>query len=246
MTLSVQTKANRANAQKSTGPSSQNGKAIVGKNAIKHGIHSQVPILSHEDPQVFETLTEELYEELAPATTMEREMVDRIIMTLIRQRRLREAETASIQLSIDQSTPPKAKKFRIDDQYETLEKELKAIDYQINRCTPKALKEKAPHVYANVYAEPRESLSAAQAFTANILFQSLLNKVNLYTQEKSAVRHHQQNEAHLRACQLLPNTPEMHFLTRYQVQLDHELIRLLKLYHNLQAQRQQREVIVVD
>ncbi len=41
MTLSAQTKANRQNAKKSTGPKSKEGKAIVSKNAVTHGAYVQ-------------------------------------------------------------------------------------------------------------------------------------------------------------------------------------------------------------
>lgn len=41
MTLSAQTKANRLNSKKSTGPKTSEGKAVVSKNAISHGAYAQ-------------------------------------------------------------------------------------------------------------------------------------------------------------------------------------------------------------
>ncbi|MBN1506445.1 MAG: hypothetical protein JW955_06345 [Sedimentisphaerales bacterium] len=38
MTMEAQIAANRANAQKSTGPRTKTGKAIVPQNAVKHGL----------------------------------------------------------------------------------------------------------------------------------------------------------------------------------------------------------------
>ena len=252
MTLSLKTKTNRANAQKSTGPISANGKAAIKKNAIKHGIHSQIPILDHEDPQLFEELTKEIYIELAPATIMEREMADRIIMTLIRQRRLRTAEAATIQLSIDQIEAPSPKQFRVDDALEILEKELQLLNYQINPYQPELIKAKAPHVYPNLFTpESNEGLPQKEiddrAQNASLLFDLLVTKVDIYSHQKAIATKQQQDEANLRARQLVPNSPAMHFLTRYQVQLDNELTRLLNLYHALQTKhhyREEREVIL--
>jgi len=49
-----QLKANRENAKKSTGPKSKEGKAITSKNAIKHGILSNVTVLPVEEERVFQ------------------------------------------------------------------------------------------------------------------------------------------------------------------------------------------------
>ncbi len=38
MSTKAQTKANQKNAQKSTGPKTVEGKAVVSQNAVKHGL----------------------------------------------------------------------------------------------------------------------------------------------------------------------------------------------------------------
>jgi hypothetical protein len=50
MTTERQQAANESNAQLSTGPTSADGKAVVAKNAVRHGIMCQVPVLPGEDP----------------------------------------------------------------------------------------------------------------------------------------------------------------------------------------------------
>ena len=49
MTTARQIVANRRNARKSTGPRTPAGKAIVRKNALKHGLLSREVILPDED-----------------------------------------------------------------------------------------------------------------------------------------------------------------------------------------------------
>ena len=49
MATEKQLKANRANARKSTGPRSMEGKTMASKNSLKHGLLSQEIILQNED-----------------------------------------------------------------------------------------------------------------------------------------------------------------------------------------------------
>ncbi|MGZ8955040.1 MAG: hypothetical protein ACXW0Q_10220 [Methylovulum sp.] len=100
MTTSViQLKANQANAQKSTGPVTAEGKQIVANNALKHGLFSRHLILSDENPQDYQLLLDGLQTELNPVGTLEQSLVERIAVSLWRQRRLVRSETAHIDLS---------------------------------------------------------------------------------------------------------------------------------------------------
>ena len=49
----AQMAANRANAQKSTGPRTEEGKAISSQNALKHGVYSRSDILDGEFQEAF-------------------------------------------------------------------------------------------------------------------------------------------------------------------------------------------------
>ena len=49
MTTEAQIEANRANAQKSTGPRTPEGKATVAQNAVKHGLLARTAVLHGED-----------------------------------------------------------------------------------------------------------------------------------------------------------------------------------------------------
>ena len=53
MATQAQIDANRANAQKSTGPRTAEGRAAVRQNALKHGLTSMSPVAPGEDPAEF-------------------------------------------------------------------------------------------------------------------------------------------------------------------------------------------------
>ena len=62
MTSDKQIEANRRNARKSTGPRTQEGKARVGNNAVKHGLLSQDVLVPGEDGAALQELSERLRE----------------------------------------------------------------------------------------------------------------------------------------------------------------------------------------
>ncbi|MDD5410920.1 MAG: hypothetical protein PHF31_05825 [Methylobacter sp.] len=98
-TSEIQIKANQTNAQKSTGPVTEEGKQIVANNALKHGLFSKHLVLSDENPENYQLLFDGLQTELKPVGTLEQSLVERIAVTLWRQRRLIRSETAHIELS---------------------------------------------------------------------------------------------------------------------------------------------------
>jgi hypothetical protein len=93
MTSDKQTRANRRNALKSTGPKTPEGKAAVRMNALKHGLLSQEILLPGEDEEALRELGERLRNELQRAGELENLLVDRIISAYWRLRRLGRVET---------------------------------------------------------------------------------------------------------------------------------------------------------
>jgi hypothetical protein len=100
MTSNAQVRANQQNAQKSTGPKSLDGKQKVGGNRITHGILSTKLLLVGEDGQDYQALLGDLQVQLRPVGVLELSLVEKIAVTLWRQRRLVGAETASIELEL--------------------------------------------------------------------------------------------------------------------------------------------------
>lgn len=94
----IQIEANRNNARKSTGPKTARGKQTVANNALKHGLFARQLLLADEDPEEYRSLADDLQAGLQPVGALELSLVERITVTLWRQRRLVRAETAVIEL----------------------------------------------------------------------------------------------------------------------------------------------------
>jgi hypothetical protein len=79
MATENQIRANRINAEKSTGPKSENGKAISSQNALKTGIDAKSEIIRLENPADHAELTAAFHTRFAPATPEELSLVDALI-----------------------------------------------------------------------------------------------------------------------------------------------------------------------
>ena len=71
MSTESQIKANRRNAQKSTGPKTAEGKAIVAQNALKHGLFAHGNVIQCEKQADFDCFRDELLASLAPVGGVE-------------------------------------------------------------------------------------------------------------------------------------------------------------------------------
>jgi hypothetical protein len=92
MTSDKKAQANRHNALKSTGPKTPEGKASVRHNALKHGLLTQEVLLPEEDEEALRELDERLRAELQPEGEMEDLLVEQIVATQWRLRRMRRVE----------------------------------------------------------------------------------------------------------------------------------------------------------
>jgi hypothetical protein len=99
-----QTAANQANAKLSTGPKSIEGKQAVSGNRTTHGILSTRLFLADESPEEYQTLLDGLQVQLRPVGALELSLVERIAVSLWRQRRLVNAETAAIAIGMSPAT----------------------------------------------------------------------------------------------------------------------------------------------
>ena len=92
MATAAQINANRANAQKSTGPRSVEGKSASRFNALKHGIDAASIVIPGEDPADYDSLVAQYLHEYRPQSASESFHVDTMIRADWQKRRLETVE----------------------------------------------------------------------------------------------------------------------------------------------------------
>jgi hypothetical protein len=92
MATPAQITANRANAQKSTGPRSVEGKSASRFNALKHGIDAASIVIPGEDPADYDALAADYHCDLHPQSTSEAFNVQTMLRADWQKRRLQRVE----------------------------------------------------------------------------------------------------------------------------------------------------------
>jgi hypothetical protein len=98
MTSEAKIAANRRNALKSTGPKTERGRERARLNALRHGMTAKQLVARDEDFGDFARFNEELRGTLAPTDPVEEQLVERIVVSAWRLRRLWRAEAGVIQV----------------------------------------------------------------------------------------------------------------------------------------------------
>ena len=113
MSTKAQTKANRQNAQKSTGPQTAEGKAVVSQNAVKHGLFAAEAVIKGENPADYEAYHDQFLAEWKPVGMVESMLAERVISLWWRLQRVERMQNQAIDHLIeDQITDPKARRKR--------------------------------------------------------------------------------------------------------------------------------------
>jgi hypothetical protein len=103
MATDKQIQSNRNNAQASSGPRTEEGKARVSQNALKHGLLARDAVLPGEDPAEFEAQLAALEADIQPGDALERELVRQIADAQWRMRRLVRLETGYLAAALDET-----------------------------------------------------------------------------------------------------------------------------------------------
>jgi hypothetical protein len=101
MTSLRQIDANRRNARKSTGPTTEEGKHRSRRNAVRHGLTAETVIEVLEDPADYKAFELSVTADFDAQTAVERELVLRLASLLWRLRRATAIETGLLQIQSD-------------------------------------------------------------------------------------------------------------------------------------------------
>jgi hypothetical protein len=114
MASEKQIAANRRNAQKSTGPRTDAGKARSRLNAVTHGLNAHVETLPDEEKAEFEQRVTAWSAALQPCTAYEEELVRRAVSLSWRLDRADRAQAALIADSVDEAAEAEIRQKRED------------------------------------------------------------------------------------------------------------------------------------
>jgi hypothetical protein len=98
MATQAQIDANRRNAQKSTGPQSEEGKAKSSQNALKLGLFTEQILLPGEDGEQLQRLRDGIFARLRPADALEEIYAERVVVSSWRLRRALAGELRTFEL----------------------------------------------------------------------------------------------------------------------------------------------------
>jgi hypothetical protein len=114
MSTESQIQANRRNSQKSTGPRSAEGKSVVAKNAVKHGLFALETLIKGENKEDFDLFHEQILAELNPAGAVETMLAERIVSLGWRLMRIVRIQDQVFDVMIEKDEPsPMQKKINL-------------------------------------------------------------------------------------------------------------------------------------
>jgi hypothetical protein len=107
MTTEAKLIANRLNALRSTGPRTEEGKAVASQNSVKHGLLAESDVISSENQADFDLYRQQLLDELSPVSPMESILAERIVTLSWRLKRAGRFQNQAIDtLNADQTNDP--------------------------------------------------------------------------------------------------------------------------------------------
>jgi hypothetical protein len=259
MATVAQIRANRANAQRSTGPKTADGKAVVGANALRMGLRSARLFVEGEDPQEFQALCADLDAALRPVGAVEIALAERIAVALWRQRRLVKAEAAAIDLErrpaeiardVKRTQRGALGESIASDNLQPFDEEeaswcpdvLVEID-GLEEISLATLAQRAPLVHAQLLSD-----AAGEDEDPATHVSSLENGLTTYVADLATSCRKQLTEAEqrpqvlalaeqLRARRLVLPVPQLEAIARYQTTLDNQLYKALRAFRDAQEWR---------
>lgn len=129
---------NRANAQHSTGPRTEEGKRRSSRNALGHGLTAQTAVLPDEDPEAYNAHCRSFFDEYHPETATETHLVQELADTSWRLRRIPLLEAGLLSHAANPPSEEAAMAFDIVDAHQALAR-LSLHSARLSRQFQKAL-----------------------------------------------------------------------------------------------------------
>ena len=251
--------ANQNNAGLSTGPRTDTGKAVSSSNATRHGIFSAQLILQDEEPEEFRELVAALQADLRAVGALESTLMERIAVTIWRQRRLVQAETAKLELARrDAEIADKVgreldlghfSRPQVDD--------LEALDpYHVQWCRdvvdegcalrqidPETLEAQAPLIHAQLTEEAEEDNETINEYLSDYEngLTGYIDRLMEWCRDELTKAERRPEllavAAQVRARGLILSRHDLELLARYQTTLDNQLYKALRAYQQMQEWR---------
>ena len=271
MATDAQIRANQQNAQKSKGPTSIEGKKKSSMNAVTHGIFSKIAILPGEDEVFIQKLREYILATYQPQDTMERCLVDRISIAMLRQVRLCHAEAAKLRMSMRPEILAESlsqilrhstiRRFKGDDLSDEMESNYQFYLKVIEELKPYPLIDNLPSLgliertmhktfvllknkandYQMSWEKFREDLN--QILKA---LREIKKEANNYVASNQDIHVAHGLLEDMQIIHRIPHGVEITLMTKYQVQLDNDLYRameVLKKYRDNKAKLIEGELV---
>jgi hypothetical protein len=220
MTSQRQLEANQANAKRSTGPRTLDGRARSRMNAVKHGLTAKYIVIGDEDPDEFEALRADLESDFQPSTRLEYELVDRLAGLLWRLRRVPGVEAALV-------------KARQVEAWQNSE-QVEWLKYEARRRCNKS------------FGSDDAALDAMMDGTYDARLRKFLEEVQAEDSEQEVADSDREQETGLLMLIIdVENGDALGKLTRYEAGLMNALTRTRQLLHLHQAERNATKVISV-
>jgi len=126
--------ANRANAKKSTGPKTEEGKKRSSLNALRHGLTGQVSLMTDEDRAAHDAFSKGIIDDLKPVGAMELQLAQRIATDSWRINRLAAFEDNIYCMWHDTNLPNESNHPQIDTAFSQTQTFLQKSD-ELNRLS---------------------------------------------------------------------------------------------------------------
>jgi hypothetical protein len=105
MSSQKQVLANQQNALKSTGPKTNEGKAVAARNSLKHGLLAKEAVITEgegaEDQAAFDALVSDILTQYQPVGLIEEMLAEKVVVAYWRLRRANRYEVGTIRKDLD-------------------------------------------------------------------------------------------------------------------------------------------------